>query len=128
MEKSISPRTRHDLGRERFLEEVWRWKAKYGMVISTQLRRLGASLDWEREIFTMDPESSAAVTEAFCSLYERGLIYRANRMVNWCPALQTVIRFTTTAIQPPQQHQPTKKPTNRYHVFSSSVHDSQSRR
>ncbi|MGQ9512945.1 valine--tRNA ligase [Thermodesulfitimonas sp.] len=83
--------TRFDLGRERFLERVWAWKEKYGNVITTQLRRLGASCDWDRERFTMDQGCSEAVKEVFLRLYERGLIYRDYYIVNWCPHCRTVI-------------------------------------
>jgi len=83
--------TRHDLGRERFVERVWRWKHESGGQITNQLRREGASVDWSREKFTMDEELSRAVREAFVSLYEDGSIYRGNRIVNWCPHDQTVL-------------------------------------
>ena len=84
-------KTRHEIGREKFLEEVWKWRKESGTTIITQLKRLGCSLDWNKEIFTMDEPRSIAVTEAFCRLYEKGLIYRGNRMVNWCCKLQSVI-------------------------------------
>ncbi|KAJ3677900.1 hypothetical protein LUZ60_001703 [Juncus effusus] len=83
--------TRHDIGREKFVSEVWKWKEQYGGTILTQERRLGASLDWSRECFTMDEKRSNAVTEAFVRLHEQGLIYRANRMVNWDCTLRTAI-------------------------------------
>jgi valyl-tRNA synthetase len=83
--------TRHDLGRDAFLERVWEWKEKHGGRITEQLRVLGSSLDWERERFTMDAGLSAAVREVFVSLWEEGLIYRAERLVNWDPAGQTVL-------------------------------------
>ena len=83
--------TRHDLGREAFLERTWAWKEQYGHRITTQLRRLGASCDWGRERFTMDPGCSAAVVEVFVRLYEEGLIYRDFYIVNWCPRCHTVI-------------------------------------
>lgn len=83
--------SRFDLGREKFLERVWAWKDKYGNTITMQLRRLGASCDWERERFTMDEGCSEAVKEVFLRLYERGLIYRDNYIVNWCPHCRTVI-------------------------------------
>jgi valyl-tRNA synthetase len=70
---------------------VWEWKKQYGGRINDQLRRVGASLDWSREVFTMDAPRSAAVTAAFLSLYDDGLIYRRNRLVSWCPHLQTAI-------------------------------------
>lgn len=83
--------TRHDLGREGFVSEVWRWKNKYGGTILNQERRLGASLDWSRECFTMDEARSKAVTEAFVRLYKEGLIYRDHRLVNWDCTLRTAI-------------------------------------
>jgi len=82
---------RLDLGRERFLKRVWAWKEKYGGLITLQLRRLGASCDWDRERFTMDEGCSEAVKEVFLRLYERGLIYRDDYIVNWCPHCRTVI-------------------------------------
>ncbi|MGE0418934.1 MAG: class I tRNA ligase family protein, partial [Acetobacteraceae bacterium] len=82
---------RRDLGREKFLDRVWQWKAESGGTITRQLRRLGASLDWPRERFTMDDGLSAAVREVFVTLYEQGLIYRDRRLVNWDPKLQTAI-------------------------------------
>ena len=83
--------TRHDLGREAFVEKVWEWKEESGGQICKQLRRMGASVDWERERFTMDDGLSAAVTEVFVSLYEEGLIYRGKRLVNWDPVLHTAL-------------------------------------
>ncbi|MCG2634033.1 MAG: valine--tRNA ligase [Gammaproteobacteria bacterium] len=83
--------SRHDLGRDAFLEKVWQWKEQSGDRISQQLRRLGASIDWSRERFTMDPALSRAVTEVFVSLYEEDLIYRGKRLVNWDPVLHTAI-------------------------------------
>ncbi|ELR21946.1 valine-tRNA ligase [Acanthamoeba castellanii str. Neff] len=83
--------TRHDLGREAFIDEVWKWKETHGNHINNQLRRLGTSLDWSREVFTMDPQRSKAVTEAFVRLHDEGLVYRSTRLVNWCCFLQTVI-------------------------------------
>eukprot|EP00250_Pteridium_aquilinum_P018434 c24085_g1_i3 orf=257-3421(-) len=83
--------TRHDLGRENFVEEVWKWKDDYGGRICNQLRRVGASLDWTRECFTMDAQRSKAVVEAFVRLYQKGLIYRAVRLVNWDSVLKTAI-------------------------------------
>ncbi len=84
-------KTRWDLGREHFLKEVWKWKEEHGSTITRQLRRLGASCDWTRERFTMDEGLSKAVREAFVTLYERGLIYRANYIINWCPRCQTAL-------------------------------------
>jgi valyl-tRNA synthetase len=83
--------TRHDLGREKFEERVWQWKQEYGGQILKQIRREGASVDWSRERFTMDEALSLSVREAFVRLYEEGLIYRGNRIVNWCPNDQTVL-------------------------------------
>ncbi|KAL2530928.1 Valine--tRNA ligase [Forsythia ovata] len=83
--------TRHDIGREGFVAEVWKWKNEYGGTILKQLRGLGASLDWSRECFTMDEKRSRAVTEAFVRLYKEGLIYRDLRLVNWDCVLRTAI-------------------------------------
>ena len=88
---SAESRSRHDLGRDAFLERVWQWKAESGNTISRQLRRMGASADWSRERFTMDEGLSAAVTEVFVRLHEEGLIYRGKRLVNWDPVLHTAI-------------------------------------
>ncbi len=82
-------KTRHDLGREAFLDKVWEWKGQSGDTITRQLRRLGTSPDWSRERFTMDEGLSAAVREVFVRLYEEGLIYRGQRLVNWDPVLHT---------------------------------------
>jgi len=84
-------KTRHDLGREEFLKKVWEWKHEKGGQITQQLRRLGASVDWSREVFTMDPKLCKAVTEAFCRMYANKKIYRAKRLVNWCPHLNTAL-------------------------------------
>ena len=83
--------TRQDIGRERFLERAWEWKEESGGTIVNQLRKLGVSVDWGRERFTMDEGLSEAVLTAFNRLYEEGLIYRANYMVNWCPASQSAV-------------------------------------
>eukprot|EP01113_Clastostelium_recurvatum_P006197 TRINITY_DN1280_c0_g1_i1.p1 TRINITY_DN1280_c0_g1~~TRINITY_DN1280_c0_g1_i1.p1 ORF type:complete len:1101 (-),score=423.01 TRINITY_DN1280_c0_g1_i1:24-3326(-) len=82
---------RHDLGREAFIKEVWKWKEEYGGKINIQLRRLGSSLDWSREVFTMDEDRSKAVTEAFVRFYQEGLLYRDTRLVNWDSNLRTAI-------------------------------------
>ncbi|GFN76516.1 valine--tRNA ligase [Plakobranchus ocellatus] len=82
-------KTRHDLGRDQFVKEIWKWKLQHGDVINSQMRTLGLSLDWSREYFTMDENLSRAVNEAFCRLYEKGLIYRDKRMINWSCALQS---------------------------------------
>jgi valyl-tRNA synthetase len=84
-------KSRHDLGREKFVERVWQWKHESGSQITTQMRREGVSVDWSREKFTMDEELSRAVREVFVRLYEEGWIYRGNRIVNWCPQDQTVL-------------------------------------
>ena len=83
--------TRHDLGREKFIERVWEWKEKYGGIIIEQLKRLGASCDWERQRFTMDDGLSSAVREVFVRLYNDGLIYQGDYIVNWCPRCHTAI-------------------------------------
>jgi valyl-tRNA synthetase len=83
--------SREKLGREKFLERVWQWKEKYGSIITQQIRRLGASCDWDRERFTLDPGLSRAVREAFVRLYEEGLIYRGPRLINWSPGLRTAL-------------------------------------
>jgi valyl-tRNA synthetase len=83
--------SRHDLGREKFVERVWKWKRESGGQITLQMRREGASVDWSREKFTMDENLSRSVREAFVRLYEEGMIYRGNRIVNWCPNDQTVL-------------------------------------
>ena len=83
--------SRHDLGRDQFIDKVWAWKEESGGTITRQLRRLGASVDWSRERFTMDPELSEAVKEVFVHLYHEGLIYRGQRLVNWDPKLHTAI-------------------------------------
>ena len=84
-------KTRHDLGRDKFIEKVWEWKEESGGTITQQLRRLGASPDWSRERFTMDEGFYKAVQEVFVSLHEDGLIYRGKRLVNWDPKLHTAI-------------------------------------
>ncbi len=84
-------RTRHDVGREAFIERVWQWKEQSGGTIARQMRRLGASVDWSRDRFTMDPDMSAAVQQAFIRLYDDGLIYRGQRLVNWDPVLKTAL-------------------------------------
>ncbi|MGB4433688.1 MAG: class I tRNA ligase family protein, partial [Bacillota bacterium] len=83
--------SRWELGREKFLERAWEWKEKYGHIITDQLKVLGASCDWSRERFTMDEGCSRAVTEAFVRLYEKGLIYKGDYMVNYCLTCRTAI-------------------------------------
>ncbi len=82
---------RDDLGRDAFLEKVWEWKEKHGGIIIQQLKKLGASCDWSRERFTMDPEYSACVQAVFVDLFQKGAIYRGKRMVNWCPVSRTAL-------------------------------------
>ena len=93
-------KTRHDLGREKFVERVWQWKNESGGQITRQMRREGASVDWSREKFTMSEELSCAVREVFVRLYEEGMIYRGNRIVNWCPQDQTVLSDLEVEKQP----------------------------
>ncbi len=83
--------TRHDLGREEFLKRVWAWKEQYGSRIINQLKKLGSSCDWDRERFTMDEGCSKAVKEVFINLYNKGLIYKGNRIINWCPNCITAL-------------------------------------
>ncbi|MCC2673474.1 MAG: valS [Ramlibacter sp.] len=83
--------SRHDLGRPNFVQKVWEWKEKSGNTITTQMRRMGDSVDWSHEYFTMDDKLSKIVTQTFVQLYEQGLIYRGNRMVNWDPELKSVV-------------------------------------
>ena len=83
--------SKHDLGREGFLEKVWEWKNLYGSRITSQLRLMGASCDWSRERFTMDEGCSRAVREVFVRLFEKGLIYKGDYIVNWCPRCHTAI-------------------------------------
>ena len=83
--------SREEIGREKFLEETWKWKEEHGGLIVEQIRRLGASCDWDRERFTLDEGLSRAVREAFVHLYEKGLIYRGPRLINWSPGLQTAV-------------------------------------
>ena len=83
--------TKEDLGREKFLERAWKWKEQYGGRIIEQLKKMGSSCDWDRERFTLDEGCNKAVNEVFCSLYEKGLIYRGERIINWCPHCLTSI-------------------------------------
>ena len=82
---------KEELGREGFLKRTWQWKEEYGGTITSQLRKLGSSCDWDRERFTMDEGCSKAVEEVFCKLHEKGLIYKGSRIINWCPVCQTSI-------------------------------------
>jgi len=97
-------KTRHDLGRDAFIEKVWEWKEISGNTISRQMRRLGASCDWTRERFTMDDGLSEAVTEAFVRLHEDGLIYRGKRLVNWDPVLHTALSDLEVLSEPESGH------------------------
>ena len=83
--------TRYDLGREKFLQRVWEWKEKYGNRIVEQQKKMGASCDWSRSRFTMDEGCSKAVRETFCELYDKGLIYKGSRIINWCPHCLTAL-------------------------------------
>jgi valyl-tRNA synthetase len=83
--------TRHDMDREEFIKEIWKWKEKYGNHILHQMRRMGISANWEKEFFTMDQPRYTAVQNAFMQLFKDGLVYRDTRLVNWCCALETVI-------------------------------------
>ena len=82
-------KSKNKLRRDRFIKEVWKWKSKSGNTITSQLRRLGASLDWENEAFTMDEDYAHIVRKVFIELYEKGLIYKKNRLVNWDPKNET---------------------------------------
>jgi valyl-tRNA synthetase len=89
--KATEGKSRHDLGRDEFVKRIWEWRGRTGDRILEQLKTMGASLDWERATFTMDPAYSTAVVEAFVRLHEEGLIYRAKRLINWCPSCRTAI-------------------------------------
>jgi valyl-tRNA synthetase len=102
LKKSGAIRHRDDLGRERFVERVWEWKEKHGGIIIQQLKKLGASCDWSRERFTMDPAYTRCVEEVFVALYEKGCIYRGKRMVNWCPASLTALSDEEVIMKPQQ--------------------------
>jgi valyl-tRNA synthetase len=93
-------KTRHDFGREKFIEKVWEWRHEKGGIILEQLRRLGASCDWDRTHFTMDPAYSRAVLTVFVDLFRKGHIYRGKRMVNWCPASQTALSDEEVIMKP----------------------------
>ena len=84
-------KSKYDLGREKFLHRAWEWKAQYGGRIVEQHKRMGSSCDWQRERFTMDEGCSKAVTQIFISLYNKGLIYQGNRIINWCPECKTAL-------------------------------------
>ncbi|HKE44456.1 MAG TPA: valine--tRNA ligase [Steroidobacteraceae bacterium] len=97
-------KSRHDLGREAFVARVWQWKEESGGTISRQMRRLGASVDWSRDRFTMDAGLSAAVTEVFVRLHDEGLIYRGKRLVNWDPVLHTALSDLEVIAEPESGH------------------------
>ncbi len=92
--------TRHDLGRKEFLDHVWQWRDEYGGLILKQLRKLGISCDWRRNLFTMDDGASKAVINAFVALYRDGLIYRGARIINWCPVSQTALSDEEVIMKP----------------------------
>jgi len=96
--------SRHDLGREKFVEKVWEWKEIYQKRIDDQMKRLGSSCDWDRERFTLDPGLSRAVRETFVRLYEKDLIYRAEYMVNWCPRCSTALSDLESVHEETQGH------------------------
>ncbi len=96
--------TKQDLGREGFLERAWDWKKEYGGRIINQLKKLGASCDWDRERFTMDEGCSKAVTEVFCKMHEKGWIYKGSRIVNWCPVCRTSISDAEVQYEEQQGH------------------------
>jgi valyl-tRNA synthetase len=89
--KTSEGKSRHDLGREAFVDRVWKWRERYGNRILEQIKILGCSVDWERTAFTMDPEYSRAVIDTFVRLYEEGLVYRARRLINWCVSCRTAL-------------------------------------
>ena len=109
------PLSRHDLGREKFLERTWKWKEDHGTQITNQLKRLGSSLDWKRERFTMDEGLSAAVREVFVRLYNEGLIYRGERIINWCPRCMTALSDLEV--------NPTERKGNLWHLVYKIVND-----
>lgn len=109
------PLTRHDMGREAFLQRVWKWKDDHKAGITQQLKRLGSSLDWKRERFTMDEGLSTAVREVFVRLYEEGLIYRGERIINWCPRCQTALSDLEVI--------PTERKGNFWHLIYKVVDD-----
>ena len=96
--------TKSDVGRDGFLERAWAWKEQYGGRIVEQLKRLGSSCDWSREAFTMDDNLSRAVREVFVNLYEKGLIYKGDRIINWCPCCGTAISDAEVEYQEEQGH------------------------
>jgi valyl-tRNA synthetase len=100
LKKNGEIKHRDDLGREKLVEKIWEWKVKHGGIIIQQLKKLGASCDWSRERFTMDPEYSRCVQRVFVDLYKKGLIYRGKRMVNWCPSSLTALSDEEVTMKP----------------------------
>ena len=100
LKKNGEIKHRDDLGREKLVAKIWEWKEKHGGIIIQQLKKLGASCDWSRERFTMDPEYSACVQRVFVDLYKKGLIYRGKRMVNWCPSSLTALSDEEVTMKP----------------------------
>src|ERR1051326_4019596 len=100
LKKAGEIKHRNDLGREALVAKIWEWKEKYGGIILQQLKALGASCDWTRTRFTMDPEYSRCVTRVFVDLYKKGRIYRGKRMVNWCPATLTALSDEEVEMEP----------------------------
>ncbi|MCR4891920.1 MAG: valine--tRNA ligase [Lachnospiraceae bacterium] len=96
--------SKEELGRENFLKRAWQWREEYGGIIISQLKKLGVSCDWDRTRFTMDEGCSEAVNEVFCRLYEKGLIYKGNKIVNWCPVCQTTISDAEVAYESQASH------------------------
>lgn len=96
--------TRYDIGREAFLERVWKWKEQYGGIILQQLRSLGVSADWERTLFTMDESASAAVRDVFIQLFDEGLIYRGKRIINWSPVAQSALSDEEVSFKEVKEH------------------------
>eukprot|EP00466_Bigelowiella_natans_P017353 jgi/Bigna1/45073/e_gw1.110.36.1 len=119
VERDLATRnlSRHEMGREAFLEKVWEWKNEKGGYIIEQMKRLGASADWDREKFTLDPELNEAVNEAFVRLHEKGLVYRGERMVNWSPNLQTAVSDLEVEYE--------DRPNGKLYVFKYPIADSE---
>jgi len=121
---AVEGKKRRDLGREKFIQRVWEWKQLYGNAILEQMKRLGASVDWDREYFTMDENLSRAVREVFVRLYEEGLIYRGKYIVNWCPRCETAI----SDLEVKHEEMPGKLYEIRYPVIGTErPHPSQNR-
>src|SRR5258707_2484495 len=100
LRKAGEMKHRNDLGRDALVAKIWEWKEKYGGIIIQQLKKLGASCDWSRERFTMDPEYSQCVSRVFVDLYKKGLIYRGKRMLNWCPPSLTALSDEEVIMKP----------------------------